>query len=399
MNNLSAAAVDQYGMPIFQTEGSRETSIVSASDVGFYDADRRSEHKDFTATVTTHRVIFKREPVGTAAALCWEFPLECIQSLTMKNKSLFKKHSRLEVETRPRTGKWDPVAPSVHSHVKFVFRGTGEKEFHEGLCRAMEQAEWTHTESTRYAEAKKKRAGAVGLGGILKIQKQTDRERDALLGAAFDDMSVLMKEARSLANMATALATQLKASQGKEANAERDQLSAMLSMAGLASPVTREVSNDSYTVDLARQVAGFIAAPLDMHQGVLQLVDAYAMYNRARGTTTVSPEDFVAATHAFDALSIPLRVTRFSSGVEVLVDAAIGTDMLVEAVATVMASFGGAGDVYRPVNVALLAREAGMNLVLAREALNLAEDAGTVCRDDHLGVAYYRNFFVDQPAG
>lgn len=52
-----------------------------------------------------------------------------------------------------------------------------------------------------------------------------------------------------------------------------------------------------------RQLADFLAAPLARAGGIMPLPDVYCLYNRARGTELVSPDDLLRAVALFEQVS------------------------------------------------------------------------------------------------
>jgi ESCRT-II complex subunit VPS36 len=68
---------------------------------------------------------------------------------------------------------------------------------------------------------------------------------------------------------------------------------------GITSPVTRASAGVRFQQELARQLADFLAAPLAKAGGVMMLPDVYCLFNRARGTELVSPDDLIQACDAF----------------------------------------------------------------------------------------------------
>lgn len=51
--------------------------------------------------------------------------------------------------------------------------------------------------------------------------------------------------------------------------------------------------------------------PLERAKGVLLLQDVYCLFNRARGTALISPDDLVNACSGFERLRLPLRLRHF----------------------------------------------------------------------------------------
>jgi ESCRT-II complex subunit VPS36 len=68
---------------------------------------------------------------------------------------------------------------------------------------------------------------------------------------------------------------------------------------GITSPVTRASAGVRYHQELARQLADFLSGPLARAGGVMLLPDVYCLFNRARGTELVSPDDLLQACDAF----------------------------------------------------------------------------------------------------
>lgn len=64
---------------------------------------------------------------------------------------------------------------------------------------------------------------------------------------------------------------------------------------GIASDFSTQVSKDTsgkmYHQALSLEVEKFLATIIDKLGGVVGLVDLYCMYNRARGTDLISPDD------------------------------------------------------------------------------------------------------------
>ena len=67
-------------------------------------------------------------------------------------------------------------------------------------------------------------------------------------------------------------------------------------------------------MELSRQLADFLEKPLQQSGGIMTLPDVYCLYNRARGTELVSPDDLLQAIKQFSQVSVVgcviLRVLR-----------------------------------------------------------------------------------------
>ena len=83
--------------------------------------------------------------------------------------------------------------------------------------------------------------------------------------------------------------------------------------------LARDLSGKNYFVELAREVEKFANSILDKVGGVLALVDLYCMYNRARGTDLISPEDLLIACEKLTSNpESKVFLRTFSSGVKVI---------------------------------------------------------------------------------
>jgi ESCRT-II complex subunit VPS36 len=75
-----------------------------------------------------------------------------------------------------------------------------------------------------------------------------------------------------------------------------------LSKSELFNDFIRDLAGKNYFIELAREVEKFSYNVLDKFGGVLALVDLYCMYNRARGTALISPEDLLIACEKMNQL-------------------------------------------------------------------------------------------------
>ncbi len=71
-------------------------------------------------------------------------------------------------------------------------------------------------------------------------------------------------------------------------------------------------------MELAYEVEKFACGVLEKCGGVLAVVDIYCMYNRARGTDMISPEDLIIACEKMNSISQKVMLRTFASGVKVL---------------------------------------------------------------------------------
>ena len=66
------------------------------------------------------------------------------------------------------------------------------------------------------------------------------------------------------------------------------------------------------------QLAQCLKAPLEKVGGMMAMADVYCLFNRARGSELVSPDDLLQAVNCFPQVHAPLRLKQFSTGVLVV---------------------------------------------------------------------------------
>lgn len=66
------------------------------------------------------------------------------------------------------------------------------------------------------------------------------------------------------------------------------------------------------------QLSDFLGSRLAAQSGIMALPDVFCLFNRARGTELVSPDDLLAAVRLFPSISAPLHVRSFPSGLVVV---------------------------------------------------------------------------------
>ncbi|KAJ3066212.1 Vacuolar protein-sorting-associated protein 36, partial [Quaeritorhiza haematococci] len=134
----------------------------------------------------------------------------------------------------------------------------------------------TSSSITSTSSPSSQQAPASGLGGIAGIMRSVDRSNqatDETLGQAFRDLDALMQSAASMVKLAESISTKLAATSsggsagagggggaggGDDESSEMAAFRSYLVNLGISSPVTRETAGDSYTKELARQLAEFL---------------------------------------------------------------------------------------------------------------------------------------------
>jgi len=82
--------------------------------------------------------------------------------------------------------------------------------------------------------------------------------------------------------------------------------------------VSKDVAGKNYHHELAYEIEKFLESVVDKFGGVVGLVDLYCMYNRARGTDLISPEDLNLACGRLNNISQKFMLKVYRSGVKTI---------------------------------------------------------------------------------
>lgn len=66
------------------------------------------------------------------------------------------------------------------------------------------------------------------------------------------------------------------------------------------------------------QLADFLVPQLRKAGGIVTLADVFCLFNRARGTELISPDDLLQAVNLFPAAGAPMHLRAFPTGVLVV---------------------------------------------------------------------------------
>jgi len=165
-----------------------------------------------------------------------------------------------------------------------------------------------------------------------------------------------------------------------------------------------------YHEELSKQLAEFLGKALPREGGMITLPDLYCIFNRARGSALISPEDLYRACLLFDKIGLPFKVKKLKSGV-ILVQSgsAVMFDfppLLGHSPPTTLCLLHAAqyDDVATQARILKYVKEKGsvtaldlvrldkVSILIAKEHLESAELTGAVCRDETIeGLRYFEN--------
>ncbi|CAG8607836.1 13163_t:CDS:2 [Ambispora leptoticha] len=195
--------------------------------------------------------------------------------------------------------------------VKLAFRNGGSSTFYEKLKVAMSGKEWEKSlDSIPSKSTPNFDPGRSGIKGITRNVEEGHKEQEETLALAFKDLDGLMAKANEMVKLAESMKLKL-SKESNESDALADEASSLntyLLELGISSP------------ELSLQLAEFLEGILEKENGMMALTDIYCIFNRARGVALISPEDMYKACSLFERLNMPMRLRKFSSGLNVVHD-------------------------------------------------------------------------------
>lgn len=376
-----------------------ETALVQQSSTSIYDGDDKSAFSGGVAFLTDHRLLWQ----DAGDPLCvLSLPLQYVTDTAEAKGGFFAgKSVKLVLHLKPRDpalGSNGPVPSSDFHFIKLSFGDGGATEFHRNLEEARRGRKWEQVilkPKAATAPSSKSHAGIVGIERKMAA-KTEEAGRD--ISVAFADLSQLMDKAKQMVNLSKSVSQKIREKQGEISDDETIQFQSHLLSLGVADPVTREThgGGDQYTLELAKQIAVMIEAPLTEAGGTMSLTDVFVRVNRARGMELLSPEDLVNACKImrdFDGVQrkprLKTRLRTFEdSGVMVLQLASLDEESVIKDTEDRLMESGS-------LSASELSQLTGTTVVLAQERLRLTEQKGKACRDDSVqGLRFYPNYFL-----
>ncbi|KAI0966264.1 EAP30/Vps36 family-domain-containing protein [Xylaria arbuscula] len=315
--------------------------------------------------------------------------------------------------------------------VKVSFRTGGEKIFYERLKGAMTQRKWLLHEAPPVPTSSAANGGGetglisrsdsgsgrkkvAGIAGLEQMGLDRQKNNERMIGSSFEDLEALMASAKEIVALAESFARQV----GNGPDSATTEANALLaeSASQLGLITTKDIvggrsgsgSESLYLSELSRNLAEFLTddarGVLKKAGGIMNLVDLWAMFNRARGgVELVSPNDFEKAARLWEKLKLPVRLRTFKSGV-LVVQSRDRTDEF-----TIKALLSWLRDLHeippdrdvpwdwqifgRGVTAHDTADQFGWSIGVAEEELEMAEERGVLCREEGLeGVKFWENF-------
>lgn len=263
-------------------------------------------------------------------------------------------------------------------------------DFNRLLQKTLDRQAWQSKEKmeTKHRASDQIASRKVGVDAILAKNALRHKEAAILTDSAFEgDAENLLREAGELVKIITKYVATLESS--GEGNPDEAHLTDMLSNMGMTSALSKsDMRGNNFYQILARQLADFMLPKLTSAGGVMTLTDVYCLFNRARGTNLISPDDMLTAASLLGELKLGMSLRSFPSGVKVIQQDAFDDVTMAEKLKQLSLT--------KPLTALHVSRDLHIPSVLAQEQLLAAERLGYLCRDVTLETTrFYPNRFVD----
>ncbi|KAM0950493.1 putative vacuolar protein sorting protein 36, GLUE [Dioscorea sansibarensis] len=357
--------------------------------------------------LTSHRLLWIHEPSvsGRAmplAAVIHVFPLKKsvrsmfasprvrIQVAVGIDGKVGEKGTRSEVITVVMRGKTDPDA--FLGKLWEVLRAKAWEATQKEGSDEMERGESSQM-GTRV------RMPVVGVSGILRKEQEMWENTDKSLQDAFQDLNALMSKAKEMVMLAEKMRQKLLSGPSSHVNSNDEDIGSKqdiqdwLLSVGIVSPVTKESAGALYHQQLSRQLADFVKLPLEKAGGMIALIDVYCLFNRARGTELISPEDLLQACAIWEKFDVPIMLRKFDSGVMIIQNKAHSDEEVLARITALAMKPDALRMGISPTDAALML---GIAPAMAKEHLLTAESKGFLSRDvSPDGFRFYINLFKE----
>ncbi|KAL6989775.1 Vacuolar protein-sorting-associated protein 36 [Sarracenia purpurea var. burkii] len=417
---LPAAELTGSGRPVLHP-GEVECSFLSSVDLECEENPSFPLFKFGLLIITTHRILWIPDATtpthphaATNSGGAGAIPLSAVSRIFSSKKSIKSMFAsprvRLQVSATPEGSVDERGSRSMV--ITLVLRGKSDWDSFLGKLweawrgRAWESSGPSGSELGKIGPADVPsssgglRMPVVGVSGILRKEQEMWESTDKSLQEAFHDLNALMSKAKEMVMLAEKMRQKLLSGSNNQAFAANDEemgskeeMQDWLLSVGIASPVTKESAGALYHQQLSRQLADFVKIPLERAGGMMNLIDIYCLFNRARGTELISPEDLLQACSIWEKFDVPVMLRKFDSGVMVIQNKSYRDEEVFSRIKSL---------VLKPeaLRFGISASDAAITLgiapAMAKEHLLTAENKGLLCRDiSPDGFRFYVNLFQE----
>ena len=162
----------------------------------------------------------------------------------------------------------------------------------------------------------------LGLSRIQNIQRKKINNQNKMISGSFNNIETFRQNSEELISLAQQIRAKLSISKANinENASQAAEINSILSKIGFIDPVTKEVAGSDYYIKLAEQINLYFTDYFKKNPDikVITLIDAYCIYNRARGGNTISPKDMSQAIDNFDKVAGEIKIKNFNKEMIVL---------------------------------------------------------------------------------
>jgi ESCRT-II complex subunit VPS36 len=237
---------------------------------------------------------------------------------------------------------------------------------------------------------------------VSKRDKGSKKEDiDAFLREATELVKVIHKYSATIERERAAASAVNPGDAADASGKDTAKLFGMMENMGITSALSEKQAGSAYHKQLARQLVDFLRHndKLTKAGGMMTLTDVYCLFNRARGTNMISPEDLLKAVDMMKEMNLGISKRSFSSGVAVIQGDEFDDDTMGKKLAELAsASMESRSRTDSPspggITVMDVCRALKTSALLANEQLLTAERMGLLCRDSTIeGVTFFPNLF------
>ena len=296
------------------------------------------------------------------------------------------------------------IAPPNPGYFMLSFHSSNRDEFQKNVDNSVKKKNWVSLEEIEAKEREQQRLNnakntghkRIGIGAILADQESRQKQNKQMVSASFQDLESLMANAKRMVGLANKLAQannnyEKSGNESKTDDNEKREFDNMLQNLGIVSPITKEAAGSEYHNLLARQLSDFLLKILEKNGGMMSLTDIYCIFNRARGSEMVSPDDLLMASKQMTRLGLPMKLKKFTKTGVLVIELNNNKYNDLEIAKRICKLIQEKG----PINELQLSTFENISVNVAREQLFQAENQEYLCRDDSVetGLRFYVNFF------
>ncbi|CAA7406137.1 unnamed protein product [Spirodela intermedia] len=409
---LPAANLTASGRPMF-LPGEIERALVSKVDLEVEENPGLAPLRAGLLSLTTHRLIWIEESSNSGYCI----PLASLIRPYPPKKSIRSMfHSpRIHIQVKASaSGRIAEEGPKSEM-ITLVLRDKCDPDgFHAKLVEVWRSRSWEVNQRRSDVERLDSREGGagsghgsnssvistpvVGVSGLLMKEQEKWESTDKSLQEAFQDLNALMGKAKEMVMLAEKMRAKLLSGSSAQVNTANDEelgskqeIQDWFLSVGIVSPVTKESAGALYHQELSRQLADFVGRPLNEAGGMIALIEVYYLFNRARGTELISPDDLLQACALWEKIDVSVMLRRFDSGVMVIQDKVHSDKEVFERIKSMALKPEALRQGVSPTDAAMTL---GIAPALAKEYLLAAENEGLLCRDvSPEGFRFYLNLF------